>query len=209
MLVDVLSSLLKGYHDSSYVINGFRQGFKLDYFGNNNPYMSNNSVTVQKNPLAALSKISTELSLNRIAGPFENPPLVSFKVSPLALREKADTGKFRLLHNLSYPYNEDSVNSNIPESCSKVKYESINDAVKSLQTIPNAWMAKADIADAFRLIPIHPSDYNLTGFYLEGYYYCPGTLGNQIQQVELYLLFCDLLTKNRKLQMGVITALKF
>ena len=169
--VDVLSSLLKGYHDFPYITNGFRQGFKLDFFGNNTPFMSHNSASVQMNPFEALSKISIELSLNRIAGPFERPPFDSFKVSPLALREKGDTGKFRLLHNLSYPYNDDSVNFNIPESCSKVKYESINDAVKILQNIPNAWMAKADIADAFRLIPLHPSDYNLTGFHLDGFYY--------------------------------------
>ena len=52
-----------------------------------------------------------------------------------------------------------------------MKYESINDAVKILQNKPSAWMAKADIADAFRLIPLHPSNYNLTGFYLDGFYY--------------------------------------
>ena len=29
---------------------------------------------------------------------------------------------------------------------------------------PNPYMAKTDIADAFRLVPLHPVDYHLTGF---------------------------------------------
>lgn len=32
-------------------------------------------------------------------------------------------------------------------------------------------MAKADIADAFRLIPLHPTQYHLMGFYWEGYWF--------------------------------------
>ena len=169
--MDVLSSLLKGYYDYSYVVDGFSHGFKLDFYGNNTPFISHNSISVQRNPLEAKTKISQELALDRIAGPFEKPPFNSLKVSPLALREKSDSGKFRLLHNLSYPYNENAVNFNIPETCSKVKYESITDAINILQITPDSWMAKADIAEAFRLIPLHPSDYNLTGFYLDGFYY--------------------------------------
>ena len=32
-------------------------------------------------------------------------------------------------------------------------------------------MAKTDIADAYRLVPLHPSQYKLTGFYFHGYYF--------------------------------------
>ena len=32
-------------------------------------------------------------------------------------------------------------------------------------------MAKSDISEAFRLIPISPKDYHLTGFFFQGYYY--------------------------------------
>ena len=171
MQVNLLSSLLKGYHDAKYVIDGFTNGFKLCFDGPKTSFMSSNSQTVLCNKIHAYEKISSELKLNRIAGPFRHPPLNPFKVSPLSLREKSEPGKFRLLHNLSHPYNHDSVNSNIPEHCSKVRYESLGDATKILQSIPQAWMAKVDIADAFRLIPLNPSDYYLTGFYLDGYYF--------------------------------------
>lgn len=87
------------------------------------------------------------------------------------MREKKVPGKCRLLHNLSFPYNEDSVNYNIPSIDSRVQYENISDAIKLVQRYPNAYIAKTDIADAFRLIPLHPSQYTLTGFHFEGYYF--------------------------------------
>ena len=40
-----------------------------------------------------------------------------------------------------------------------------------LELGPNALIAKADLKDAFRIIPIHPQDYRLLGFVWEGSYY--------------------------------------
>ena len=36
---------------------------------------------------------------------------------------------------------------------------------------PNPYMAKTDIADAFRLVPLHPADYHLTGFQWQNKFY--------------------------------------
>ena len=48
-------------------------------------------------------------------------------------------------------------------------YENFQDV---LQLVTRFWLAKKkDIADAPRLIPLHPSQYCLTGFYFTGYYY--------------------------------------
>ena len=74
--------------------------------------------------------------------------------------------------NLSYPYDERSVNKNIPQDFSTVQYASLNDAISVIQELgPNCYMAKADIADAFRIVPLHPSQYNLTGAKWQGQYY--------------------------------------
>ena len=100
----------------------------------------------------------------RIAGPFSSPPLKNFRCSPLSIINKKEPNKFRLLHNLSYPYDGSSVNSNIPKSSSTVHFSSINDAVNILKPFRTAFLAKTDIENAFRLIPIHPSNYNLLGF---------------------------------------------
>ena len=123
------------------------------------------------NSAAVEEKISKELSLGRISGPFENKPLANFKCSPLAVREKQNTGKYRLLHNLSYPYDEKSVNFNISKDNSTVSYATIKDAVSLIQSLSKpAFMAKTDISDAFRIIPLHPSQYHLAGFFWKGFY---------------------------------------
>ena len=48
-------------------------------------------------------------------GPFDNPPFKKFHVSPIKLHKKTEPGKFRLIHNLSWPYDETSVNGGIDE----------------------------------------------------------------------------------------------
>ncbi|XP_069186395.1 uncharacterized protein [Procambarus clarkii] len=116
--------------------------------------------------------LDKELRLGRIAGPFEVPPLPNFKCSPIALREKSTPGKFRLLHNLSFPYSQLSVNANIPKASSTVHYQNINDAIELVvKCSPGAFLAKCDIAEAFRIVPVHPSDYHLLGFHYDGRYY--------------------------------------
>ncbi|XP_045626177.1 uncharacterized protein [Procambarus clarkii] len=116
--------------------------------------------------------LDKELSLGRIAGPFEAPPIENFKCFPIALREKSTPGKYRLLHNLSYPYTSESERQYIPQETTTVTYQSINDAVALVvRRSPGAHLAKCDIAEAFRIVPVHPSDYHLLGFAYGGWYY--------------------------------------
>ena len=169
---EVLNKWLEGYCKQEEIVAIFAKGALLDFNGIEGPLTSTNSQSALQNPDAATEKLQEELTKNRIAGPFTSPPLESLKISPLALREKQDTGKYRLLHNLSFPYNEQSVNYSIPKSSTKVHYESLTDAIASIQQCtPNVFMAKSDIADAFRIVPLHPTQYHLTGFAWQNYYY--------------------------------------
>ena len=133
--------------------------------------VSKNSLSVKINPTAASEKVNQEIALGRIAGPFKNPPFHHQVISPLALRQKRNSTKFRLLHNLSAPYDGSSVNANIPDSAAKVKYSSISQAVQLILDHNCSYLAKSDIQDAFRLIPLHPSEYRLMGFKLHDKYY--------------------------------------
>lgn len=166
-----LAHLLNSYPDKDYIINGFNEGFSLDFAGSQSSLLSTNSLSVTQNPSTTLQKINYEVGLGRICGPFPSPPFENFKVFPLALREKSVPGKFRLLHNLSFPYNDESLSLNIPRECSSVKYETLTDAIFLINSFESPWLAKADISEAFRLIPLHPSQYNLTGFYFRDFYY--------------------------------------
>ena len=144
----------------------------LNFEGEESPLHSNNSVSVTNNEQVVAEKIRKELDMGRIEGPFLEPPFDNFKCSPLSVREKREPGKYRLLHNLSYPYNEDSVNFNIPKERSTVQYAHLGDAIEMVQRCgQGCYMAKSDIADAFRLIPLHPSQYHLTGFQFQGQFY--------------------------------------
>ena len=144
----------------------------LNFDGPECETLSNNSQTALLDHTEVSKKIQQELDSGRIAGPFDKPPLPNFKSSPLSLRAKKDPGQFRLLHNLSFPYDKSVVNYNIPKSAATVKYASLQDAILDIQQCsPGAWMAKVDIANAFRLIPLHPYQYHLTGVSWNGKYY--------------------------------------
>ena len=55
-----------------------------------------------------------------------------------------DPGKFCLLHNLAFPYDEFAVNFNIPKPAATVNYASLQDAIFDIQLCsPGAWMAKS------------------------------------------------------------------
>ena len=70
-----------------------------------------------------------------------------------------------MIHDLSFPRGGASVNSTIPDGCSTVTYELLDDAIHIVQQLGRgSLIAKADIESAFRLIPIHPASYRLTGF---------------------------------------------
>lgn len=117
--------------------------------------------------------IMEEVRAGRVAGPFSNPPLPHFVVSPLGIRKKKDPGKFRLIHDLSYPkLSNDSVNANIPTEYSKVKYQLLDHVVSLVQKQKGVcYMSKTDVASAFRQLPINPSSYHLLGFTFKGNYF--------------------------------------
>ena len=84
---------------------------------------------------------------------------------------KSEEGKFRVIHDLSFPKNN-SVNSRIPPENSQVTYDFIDTITMLVQQFgEGALMSKTDIQDAFRIIPIHFNDHKLLGFSWEGSYY--------------------------------------
>lgn len=150
---------------------GFSKGFKLGYSGVRSSRDSTNLKSVQLDPAAVLVKLDKEISLGRIAGPFKYRPLKNLMVSPIGLVPKSEPGSFRLIQHLSFPHGS-SVNDGIdPDMCS-VKYAEFDVAVGLVAGIGRgAFMAKADIKSAFRLLPVHPSDFEILGIKVENQYY--------------------------------------
>ena len=170
--VSVFAYLLEGYEDREYIINGFTEGFMVSFEGEEQSLDSPNSRAALLIPEAVDNKLQKEIDAGRVSGPSDDPPFQNFKCSPLSIREKSTPGEYRLLHNLSYPYDNNSVNGNIPDHHAKVKYASLVDAIKIIQKLgPNCYLAKSDIKGAFRIVPLHPSQYHLMGFKWRGKFY--------------------------------------
>ena len=167
----LLARLLQEYPDKAFICNGLINGFEIGYDGSPHTQHCNNNLSVNSNPEFVQAKLDTEISLSRIAGPFDNPPLENFMCSPLSIKEKSTKGKYRLLHNLSYPHDSSSVNHNIGDEHYKLKYATVEDAINLANKFNHCYMAKADIADAYRNLPLSPTDYNLVGFKFKGKYY--------------------------------------
>ena len=164
-------------HLTSYLVQGFQKGFHLRHEGDTYNTRPNNSKAANKHSDIIEKNLQEELAANRIAGPFKNPPYDPFQVSPLNIREKKTPNKYRLIHDLSYPYDTTSINSNIPRSEASVQYASIRDAIQHLQRLPSgAFMCKTDIANAYKIVPVHPSDYPKLGLKFKGHYYYQLTL---------------------------------
>ncbi|KAJ1128642.1 hypothetical protein NDU88_007017 [Pleurodeles waltl] len=116
-------------------------------------------------------KLEKERLLGRVDGPFSQPPLPSFIVSPLGIVPKKEQGKYRLIHHLSYPKGS-SMNDYLKEGTCSVCYASFDEAIDLVRAAgKGALMAKADIESAFRLLPVHPSSFHLLGMQWAGQYF--------------------------------------
>ena len=164
---------LAGYDHSivQFLSHGFTEGFLLHHEGPRYSCDAPNLLSAIQNPAIVDEKIAKELAAHRLAGPFSSPPFPDFRISPLGLVPKKTEGEFRLIHHLSYPKGS-SLNEGISEEHSSVSYATVEDAIRNIKMVgPGCFLAKTDIKNAFRIIPIHPQDYNLLGIFWRGCYY--------------------------------------
>ncbi len=147
--------------------DGFTFGFKLGYLGERVERDAPNLKSVSELKDKVYDKLQKEIKLGRIQGPFKEKPFDNLIISPIGLVPKAQEGKYRMIHHLSYP-DGNSVNDGIDRDYCTVQYASFDTAVSIVVTAGiGAAMAKADIESAFRLLPIHPQDFSLLGMKIE------------------------------------------
>ena len=64
------------------------------------------------------------------------------------------------------------MNDGITVDYTSVAYATVEDAIGLIKSVgQNCFLAKTDVKNAFRLIPIRPADYDLLGIYWQGHYY--------------------------------------
>ena len=116
-----------------------------------------------------------ECKLDRLLGPFDHPPLPLFCSSGLELAPK-HYGGWRTICHLFAPHGS-SINNHIDLNSFSLTYCLVDDAyaiVNSLGTGP--LMSKIDLKNAFRLILVHPHEWNLLGMQWRGKFYVDTSL---------------------------------
>ena len=148
-------------------------GARIGFEGQRTPRFSKNLPTALNQPSIVTSNLEHEVSLGRAAGPFETPPFPNFQVSPIGLVPKKNSKKFRTIFHLSFPKSDStSINASISKDDFSLQYVTIDTAIQGIKRFGHdCFLAKTDIESAFRLIPVHPDDYELLGMYWEGKYY--------------------------------------
>ena len=148
-------------NETDYLINGFRNGFSLEYQGSRDTVQTAPNLKLRVGSHVELwNKVMAEVEKGRYAGPFDSPPFDKYIQSPIGLVPKDKGTKTRLIFHLSYPRTGSSVNSEIPKESCTVKYPAFDEAVRiCLQAGRGCSMGKSDMSSAFRHVPIRVKDW--------------------------------------------------
>ncbi len=149
----------------NYLITGLVQGFFAglswmpDY-----SLVCKNLLSALKEPEVVDSLLEKEVKKGFMIGPFDDPPFPDYRINPIGIATRKYSGKKRLIIDLSAPHNDaaQSVNSLIPLAPFSLFYATIDDAIIK-KAGRGAWLSKADISDAFKVMPLHPSQWHLFG----------------------------------------------
>ena len=151
----------------NYLITGLVQGFlagliwlpKMSFF-------CKNLQSALKEPEVVDTLLEKEITKGFMIGPFDKSPFSTTRINPIGIATRKYSGKKRLIIDLSAPHNDEtkSINSLIPPALFSLCYATTDDAIKLIQKAGRgAWLAKADITDAFKVMPLHPSQWHLFG----------------------------------------------
>ena len=162
--VDKLALELVNHPNSSFVsnlISVLRYGTRIGYLGPHKTRVSGNLISASQHPDVVSGNLNKEVQLGRIAGPFPSSPLPNLQCHPIGVVPKKHSVEWRTIYHLSYPEG-DSTNDHIPKDPYSLQYVRVHDAITILRSLGSgSFMAKTDLKSAFRLMPIHPADWNL------------------------------------------------
>ena len=149
----------------NFIIDGIINGVNIGHNGDSHrTNLVNNWPSAKKHHDAVTAVIHRDLSRGRKVGPYHTPP-ENFVSSPLGAFEKKRTkGKYRVIHDLSWPPGQ-SVNESISMLDCSVYYVTIDDIVDRVKSfgVRGVKMSKLDLEDAYKHIFVRMEDRHLLG----------------------------------------------
>lgn len=175
--VDELQKRLKGYMFHDYILEGFSRGFRIGVDERSVDMLKLGKIRKSTASVRfadeLVDKLNTELKAGRVLGPYDDLPCDNLVISPLYVIEKSTPGKYRLIHHLSSPRGR-SVNDCIVDNMKTVQYCSLLDVARYIHDQglgANIYMAKMDLKDAYRCVPIHKDNWHLLGMSYQDKYF--------------------------------------
>ena len=162
---------LSSHPDKSFsqlIIRGLKRGFHIGFQKPDAGLKTarSNMISALQHPDIVSDYIAKELSSHHLArvGSPQLAASLHIQTSPLGvIPKKGRTNKWRLIMDLSSPSGH-SVNDGIEKELCSFHYASISDAATQLNALgKGALMAKMDIKQAYRNIPVAPEDRHLLG----------------------------------------------
>lgn len=153
-------------------MNGFDTG--LDYLPDTS-IECRNLLSARNHQDITSQLVTSELEKGYLLGPFDTVPFTKYRINPIGLAEGKYSKKQRLIVDLSSPHNDPnnpSLNDLVDKSQFSLQYVTIDAGIKLIKHLgQGSWLCKADITDAFKLLPIHPSLVPYHGIKWDGKYY--------------------------------------
>jgi len=168
---------------AQYVVDGATHGFHIDAklsIGDES-IIYDNLPSAAARPQVIREWLSKELQAKRIHGPFPEVPFGCMAnpigTVPKSKREFPIT-KFRTINHFSYAYgNTPSVNDSIDPADHSLTYMSFLDLAAAARRMgPGCFVAKVDIANAFRNLATHPSAHRYGFLVIDGKVYLDGAI---------------------------------
>lgn len=165
--VDAWEQALARHPDREWVqalLSGIRHGFRIGL------QSTAQCRSTTKNAPSALTQgqvvdqfIAKQIAQGYMLGPFTQEESPGVTTSKLAVIPKKTPGQWRVIVDLSSPA-QHSVNDNLRRDLTHVAYSSVEDAVLLVHFLGrSALLAKVDLKDAYRMVPVHPRDRSYLG----------------------------------------------
>ena len=119
--------------------------------------------SAEEKPQIVQEYLQKEVTEGRILGPFDPAKYPQIHTSHFGVIPKSTPGKWRFIVDMSSPEGN-SVNDRIHEPLCSLSYVTVMDGSRGIASFGRgALMAKVDIRNVYRVVPVHPDDRWLMG----------------------------------------------